>query len=226
MSGFSGIGRVRAAAAALVLGTAASGCGAVAALTEHLRPVGGTEEGRITGELSKVDPGEEVLGIRTPNGTPIIVGFDSRTRVVHRGRDHRPDELEVGDVVTLRVRATRHGDLFTELVEVREAARQPGGDHRLGIHRTEGRVEEVDLRRGRFVLAPGHDRPVTVSLPFDAGRPAVQRFQRLQAGQWVRIEGYRLGEDRLELAGFAWRARPTTRTADGEAQSAVGLPPR
>jgi hypothetical protein len=63
-------------------------------------------------------------------------------------------------------------------------------------------VEVVDSRRGTFEMRDRSNRTVVVSLPYGAPRSVGERFNRLREGDYVRIEGRFLNQDRFELENF------------------------
>jgi len=68
--------------------------------------------------------------------------------------------------------------------------------------RFEGTVEYVDARRGTFEVRDNRQRLVVISVAFNAPRPVADRFNRLREGDYVRIEGRFVNQDRFELESF------------------------
>jgi hypothetical protein len=62
-------------------------------------------------------------------------------------------------------------------------------------------VESVDARRGTFEVRD-RGRFVVVSVPFNAPRSVMERFNRLRQGDVVRIEGRFSNQDRFDLENF------------------------
>jgi hypothetical protein len=70
------------------------------------------------------------------------------------------------------------------------------------MDRLEGRVEDVDPRRGTFDIRDSRNRVITVSVAFNAPRSVRDRFDRLRNGDYVRIEGRAAGSDQFDLDNF------------------------
>lgn len=119
--------KILAPAFALLL-LAGLGCGTIG-----LPGGGGTpapppvEEDVITGEVARVDTSKRQIEI-DDRGRRHVAGYDGGTRVLYEGRDYRPEDLERGDVVRVRVDESRYGDLYAERVDVVESVRARGDD--------------------------------------------------------------------------------------------------
>ena len=160
----------------------------------------------VIGEVRYVDARAREIEVRSESGRTVIVKYDNRTRVTYRQKDYSVSNLEPGDYVALRTQQDRDGQLYTDLVAVRESAQDQGGTGgRIGrpdrLDRFEGTVEYVDARRGTFELRE-RGRLVVVSVPFNASRSVMERFNRLRQGDFVRIEGRFSNQDRFDLENF------------------------
>jgi hypothetical protein len=169
--------------------------------------VGGNE---LVGEVHTIDSRTRQIELRTDSGRTLSVRYDNNTRVTYRQQDYAVSNLEPGDVVAMRAQQDRDGRYFTDLITVRESVQERGGygsSNRRGgsvgrADRIDGRVEYIDPRRGTFELRYRSNRVVVVSLPYNAPRALNDRFNRLREGDYIRIEGRFLNQDRLELENF------------------------
>jgi hypothetical protein len=163
----------------------------------------------LVGEVRGIDTRARLIEIRTDAGRSLSVSYDNNTRVTYRQRDYAVSNLEPGDYVAMRTQQDRGGRFFTDLITVREGVQDRGGYGRGGgagsvghLERIEGRVEYIDPRRGSFEMRDRSNRTVIVSLPYGAPRSVGDRFNRLREGDYVRIEGQFLNQDRFELDSF------------------------
>lgn len=163
----------------------------------------GTIGSDLVGEVRNVDTRDRQIEIRTEAGRSWSVRYDGRTRVTYGQKDYEVSNLEPGDYVAMRTTQDRNGRLYTDLVTVRESAQDRSGYSRRGrLDRFEGTVEYIDERRGRFEVRDRRNRLVVVTLPYNAPRSVSDRFNRLRRGDYVRIEGRYIAEDRFELESF------------------------
>jgi hypothetical protein len=163
----------------------------------------GTIGGDLVGEVRHVDTREREIDIRTEAGRSWTVRYDRNTRVTYRQRDYEVSNLEAGDFVAMRTTQDGRGRLYTDLVTVRESVQDRGGYGQRGrLDQFEGTVEYIDERRGRFEVRDRRNRLVVVTLPYNAPRSVNDRFERLRRGDYVRVEGRFLTEDRFELESF------------------------
>jgi len=61
----------------------------------------------IVGTVQRVDPDRQELQLRTTDGEIMRVRYDLSTRVSHRGRDLRVEELRYGDLVNVELSRNR-----------------------------------------------------------------------------------------------------------------------
>lgn len=164
---------------------------------------GGSGRNDLVGEVRRVDTRNRLIEIRSESGRNIPVRYDNNTRVVYRQRDFNVANLEPGDYVAVRAQEDRDGRYYADYVTVREAAqdRGSGRDRLARLDRFEGRVESIDARRGSFEVRD-RGRVIRVTLPYNAPRSVSERFNRLREGDYVRVEGRFLTDDRFELESF------------------------
>ena len=172
---------------------------------------GGTAARDVTGEVEYVDPRSREIEIRTDTGRTTVLRYDDRTQVVYQQRNYPVANLERGDYVAARVQQDRDGRSYTDTITVRESVQDRGGRGSGGsssgggssrFDRVDGRVEHIDARRGTFELRDSRNRIIVVSVPFNAPRQVMDRFNRLREGDSVTIEGRSAGNDRFELENF------------------------
>jgi len=165
--------------------------------------IGGND---VVGEVRYVDARARTIEVRLETGRTVSTRYDDRTRVTYRQRDYAVSNLEPGDYVALRTRQDREGRLYTDLITVRGSAQDRGFGGSAGRSdrwdRFEGTVEYVDARRGTFEVRDNRQRLVVISVAFNAPRPVADRFNRLREGDYVRIEGRFVNQDRFELESF------------------------
>jgi hypothetical protein len=120
----------------------------------------GATAGILDGTVERVDTRERVILVRAEavrgdqrGRTELVpVQYDERTRVEHRGQQHRPEDLEPGDRIEARVDA-RGDRLLAQDIRVTEDVRGRGGvatrdrdgmDGRRGFQSVDGVVRDVD----------------------------------------------------------------------------------
>lgn len=164
----------------------------------------GSLGGDLIGEVRRIDTRNRQIELRSDSGRNLQVRYDNNTRVVYRQRDYEVSNLEPGDYVAVQAQEGRDGRYYADYIAVREAAQDRGGSGRgsLGrLDRLEGRVGYVDSRRGSFEIRD-RGRVVVVTLPYSAPRNVSDRFDRLREGDFVRIAGHYINDDRFELETF------------------------
>jgi hypothetical protein len=170
----------------------------------------GTNGNDVIGEVEYIDPRSREIEVRTDRGRTAIMRYDDRTQVIYRQRNYSVSNLEQGDYIVARVRQDRDGRDYTDTITVRESVQDrsgrgsggSGGSVSSRFDRVDGRVEYIDARRGTFELRDSRNRMVLVSVPFNAPRQVIDRYNRLREGDQVRIEGRSVGTDRFELDNF------------------------
>ncbi len=156
----------------------------------------------LIGEVRRVDSRNRQIELRSDSGRIFQVRYDNSTRVVYRQRDYAVSNLEPGDYVAVQAQEGRDGQYYADSIAVREAAQDRGGRGTLGrLDTLEGRIEYVDSRRGSFRVRD-RGRVVLVTLPYNAPRSVSDRFDRLREGDFVRVEGRYINDDRFELEAF------------------------
>jgi hypothetical protein len=212
-----------AAGAALALASVSGGC--ANAYGYDGGGWGGSTEMR--GTVTAVHDRYNVIRLRRDNGRVSDVRYDSRTEVVSSGRRYRPESLDRGDYVSMRVDRDSRGQLYTRHVTVRREARgtysrdrdrrddrwddrrdrDGRNDDRRGdrgwydVRSVDGRVGRVDRGARRFELRSDRGT-VWVTLPSNADRGVRERFQRLRTGDHVHVSGRYEGSGRFRMDRF------------------------
>ncbi len=195
----------RAAGLALALALAASaGCEGMALVVG--RPALELGQDEFVAEVEQVNTSSREIHLRPNNSRTRVVGYNSDARVVYRGREYSVTQLAGGDIVAMQLRQDSRGNSYTDLIRVQESSRDwdRGGITGPGsrIQTVDGRVEQVDFQRSSFEMRDQSRERVFVSVPSNARRSDVDRFQALRAGDYVRVEGRFLDRDRFELENF------------------------
>jgi hypothetical protein len=191
-----------------------AGCaelGQLGSLGDYGNSGGGSE---IVGEVRGLDTRARQVDLSVDNGRRFLVKYDNNTRVSYRQRDYAVADLEPGDYVAVRAQQDRDGRYFADLITVKESVQERGGYGSGGgrasssgnvgrLDRLEGNVEFIDAKKGMFEIRNRQNRLVVVSLPYGASRLVSDRFNRLREGDYVRLEGRFLNQDRFELENFA-----------------------
>ena len=184
---------------------AATGCSQLGTLGNVLggvmNPNGGSSGSEVYGEVQYVDTQRQQIQVRTQQGQTGSVYFDSRTRVVYQQQEYPVTALERGDEVGMRVQQTQQGAPYTDYIVVTRSVQERGGGvSSSALQQAEGRVGWVDANRGQFQLLTS--RNVIVALPYNSRSTDVSRFRSLRQGDYVRVEGRLVSQDRLELERF------------------------
>jgi hypothetical protein len=85
-------------------------------------------------------------------------------------------------------------------VQQRTGVSSPG--YETGLVRIEGTVTTVDPQTGRFQLRSSSAGTVLVTLPYNPPSSTADRFNRLRTGDFVRVEGRYVAQDRFEITRF------------------------
>lgn len=204
-----------AASAVLALAVTAGGCAGVG--WDDVLYGGDTYgyQNDIRGEVREV--GSRSMQVRTDGGRTVRVYHDRYTEVRYGDRRGSVRTLERGDDVTVRTRRERDGDLYARAVIVQRGSRgaydrrderrddrrvPPRRDDAYSRTSVEGRVGRVDRDGTRFELRGTREGTVWVSVPRNAQRSVRDRVDRLREGQFVRLQGRFLSDNRFEVQGF------------------------
>jgi hypothetical protein len=164
----------------------------------------------IVGTVEDIDTRAREIYIRTGPGRMRTVGYGPDTRVIVRGREYPASELRRDDEVILQVARSSPGKEHVSLIRVRDrrqpSAELPGNrsaDRIEPVQTIEGTVERVDFERGYFEIRPRFGNGLTrVFLPYRPGQRTEDEFRRLREGDYVRVEGEVVTDNRVELKAF------------------------
>jgi hypothetical protein len=171
----------------------------------------GTETGNVTAEVQDVDTRNQYIRIRTNDGQTASVRYDAQTRVVYRQQEYSVPSLEAGDVVNMRVAQTSNNEYYTQYIEVQQSVQERGGYNPGGssgtydsarLYRLEGNITQIDYTRGWFTMRSRDGTTTMVSMPYNPRVSDRDRFERLRNGDFVRIEGRYMSNERIELERF------------------------
>lgn len=188
----------------LTIGTFNWGCESVALVGRPtLGPGAGIEEIELVAEVEGFDTREKEVYMRTEEGRTRVVAYTPDTRVIIEGREHPITVLRSGDLVAMQLHKDARGNDYANLIRVRERASEQArvGD-KPQIEILEGTVGYVDYEGGFLELRPRSGKPAKVYLPYKPLRRTEERFRKVRVGDYVRIEGERISEDRILLLTF------------------------
>ena len=188
---------------------ASSACSSAGGLGGILGGVlgGGSQQSQLTGTIQNVDTRSQQISIRQSNGQTATVTFDDRTQVSYQNQNYPVTALEYGDEVTARIQSGGNSS-YTDLVQVNRSVSGTGtgsgntGSGTGNVQSLQGIVRRVDTQNGIFTTDAGGNVLLTVSMPYNASRNDVSRFQNLRIGDNVRFYGIFLNNSRVELRNF------------------------
>jgi hypothetical protein len=196
-------GRRAAGMAALAALAACSGVGTLGnVLGSVLGGAGTSGANQVSGVVQGVDTRSQVIGLQQPSGQSVNILYDNQTQVVFNNQRYPVTSLDRGDQVTARIQSTNSG-YYTDLVQVDQPVQGSASSGASGAVQTvAGTVRQVDQQNGLFALDVNGGSRVIVSMPYNASRVDVNRFQSLRAGDSVRLAGVYLNNQRVELRQF------------------------
>jgi len=196
-------GRRAAGMAALAALAACSGVGTLGnVLGSVLGGAGTSGANQVSGVVQGVDTRSQVIGLQQPSGQSVNILYDNQTQVVFNNQQYPVTSLDRGDQVTARIQSTNNG-YYTDLVQVDQPVQGSASSSATGAVQTvAGTVRQIDQQNGLFSLDVNGGARVIVSMPYSASRADVNRFQSLRAGDYVRLAGVYLNDQRVELRQF------------------------
>lgn len=181
---------------ALVAALAAGGCAQGGLLGGILNPA---PNDQMAGTISGVDTRAQQIFLTTDNGQQLALQYDNRTQVNYQGQSYPVGNLARGDVVTARVQGTMNGGYYTDLIQLTQTAQNSGGGNYQTI---EGQVSQISYQDGTFVLTSRNAPSVIVAMPYNPRQTDVQRFNQLRNGDYVRLQGQYVANNRFQVAAF------------------------
>ncbi|HSJ24935.1 MAG TPA: DUF5666 domain-containing protein [Longimicrobiales bacterium] len=183
-----------------VLLFAAPACASLDILDDVIQANGNSSV--LTGEVRSVDTRRGRLDVRDNySNRTRTVRFDSRTRITNGTRQYPASSLRRGDQVRVHLSRDRSGTMWANRVEVRNTSRD-GRVVNARVQRLEGRVLQVDSRRGLFTVEPSRNRTVVVYVPRNVSSNDARRLNRLRRGDRVRMDVRQVSGNAVELVRF------------------------
>jgi len=185
----------------LMIAVLQSGCEQVSLVGRPtVGPGPGVKDIELVANVEGLDTRHQEIYLRTDEGRDSVVTYHRDTRVLIDGREYPVRELRTGDRVAMQIREGPRGQDYTDLIRVRDRDRSVASEGTTAI--VEGTVERVNGPRGIFELRPRFGAPLRVVLPYNPPRQVEEEFYRIRAGDYVRVEGNMVAEDRLILRAF------------------------
>ena len=205
------VARHVAAGLALIAFSTVTSCSGSSGLGNVLGSVLGAGTGQanqVSGTVASVDTRNQQIVLQQSNGQNVALLFDQQTQVTYQNQSYAVTSLERGDQITARIQSTNNGGYYTDLVQVdRPVAGSVTGSSGTvngssNVQALQGVVRQLDRQNGLFAMDASSGVTITVSLPYNASRADVDRFQNLRVGDQVRFYGVFLNNSRVELRQF------------------------
>jgi hypothetical protein len=167
--------------------------------------LGGQQQGgQVSGTVRGVDTRNSQIVLQQSNGQQVGLSYDNQTKIVYNNQNYTVSSLESGDQVTARIQQTQNGGYYTDYVQVDQSVSSSSGVYSTNgqVQSLQGTVRRVDVANGWFEIQPSNGVVLTVTLPYNASRADVSRFQNLRQGDVVRFNGVYLNNSRVELRQF------------------------
>ncbi len=162
---------------------------------------GGMGNSSVSGEVRRVDERSRTIQVSSWYGSS-NVRYDGRTQVINNGRSMNIRNLGRGDRVSIEVQRNNRGDLYARRIRVERGGwddRRADDRRNARVQYVEGRVHRIDQRAGWMEVRPSRGSGVRVSLPGRASGQQVSEFRRVRRGDYVRVQGRQIGNNRVEL---------------------------
>jgi hypothetical protein len=162
------------------------------------------ENAEFIGTVEELDHNRQELYLRTEGGQSQIVTYNDRTQVIVDDQETPATGIRRGDIIAVRMHGRADGRVLADFIRLRER----------GIARNttiEGTVEQVLRDRAVIELRTAVGALTTVYLPRNSAEPTAEEFSQLRTGDFVRLRGIFLGENRFELNGVLDREHKDVR---------------
>ncbi|HUQ47179.1 MAG TPA: hypothetical protein VM053_02920 [Gemmatimonadaceae bacterium] len=164
---------------------------------------GQQQQGQVSGTVRNVDTRSQQLQLQQSNGQNVTLGYDNQTQVVYQNQKYSVSNLEYGDQVTARVSTTSNNQYYTDLIQVDQSVTSTNGTgSSANVQLFEGSARNIDRTNGTFQITGSNYGTLVVSLPYNPRQADVNRFQNLRSGDYVRVYGVLLNNNRVELRQF------------------------
>lgn len=195
--------RLGAATLAIITFSGCSQAGGLGGILGSVLGGGQQQANQVSGTIRGVDTRNAQIVLQQSNGQSVGLSYDNQTKVVYQNQNYSVSSLENGDQVTARVQQTQNGGYYTDYVQVDQSvSTNTGGTSNAQVQSLQGSVRRVDVANGWFELSSNNNAVLTISMPYNASRADVQRFQNLRNGDNVRFYGVYLNNSRVELRQF------------------------
>jgi translation initiation factor IF-1 len=182
----------------LLVAAILSGCENIALIGRPTLESRGPPE-RVTATIDGADHQVQELYLLAGGNQHYVVRYLSGTRVTAQGQDYPAVNLRAGDRVEVELREGADNRLYADQVRVVGSG---GASAATGIRNVEGTVERLSLARGVLELRSRSGELLTIYVPEASSAETRDRFHRVWVGDYVRLEGEQLSENRLELLAF------------------------
>lgn len=152
------------------------------------------DKAEFIGTVEELDHNRQELYLRTEGGQSQIVTYTDRTQVIVDDQEILATDIRRGDIIVVRMHGTADGRVLADSIRLRE--RRNAGDTTI-----EGTIEQVLRDRAVIELRTASGVLTTVYLPRNSAERTEEEFSRLRAGDFVRLRGIFLSENRFELNG-------------------------
>jgi hypothetical protein len=191
---------------AILAVAATAACSSTGGLGNILGGVLGQQgQGQVSGTVRNVDTRYQQIQLQQSNGQNLTLTYDNQTQVVYQNQNYSVSNLEYGDVVTARIANTssNNSTYYTDLIQVDQSvSSNTGTGTNVNVQPFEGTARNIDRTNGTFQLTGSNYGTLIVSLPYNPRQVDVNRFNNLRAGDYVRIYGVMLNNNRVELRQF------------------------
>jgi len=193
----------RGGAAALLL-FAAAACSNNSNLGDILGGVLGGGNSQVSGQVNGVNTRYQTITLTQSNGSNINLNYDNNTRVVYQNQQYPVTNLEYGDQVTARIaNGNNSNGYYTDLIQVDQSvSNNTNGGVYGNVQQFEGTVRNLDRTNGVFSLTGSNYGNYTVTMPYNPRSTDLQKFNNLRNGDYVRLYGTLLNNNRIELRNF------------------------
>lgn len=158
---------------------------------------------KFIGTIEEFDHSRQELYLRTQGGQSQIVTYTNRTQVVVDDQKTPATRLSRGDVIEVRMHGTADGRAVADSIRVRER-------EEIRNMTIEGTVEQVLSDRDVIELRTPSGALITVYLPQNSPETE-NEFSQLRSGDFVRIQGIFLDENRFEFTAVLERKHSDAR---------------
>jgi Domain of unknown function (DUF5666) len=164
----------------------------------------------IRGTVDQVDPGTRSVYLRdvsgynrsmlsSGGGDSVRVYYDDRTPVSYQGQNYRPEDLERGDVVSVRVDESGNSLVAESMTVVSDVSSGTGSSFPTYGSNIRGTVRYIDTSRRTIEVDRGNGSVMTVD--YDANTPVhysnqTYRVSDLERGDEIEISVRDLGSGR------------------------------